>query len=150
MLAHTHRLLVPSDAAILLHKDLQTGYSLYADIVFLSDQFREFQITLVEEALGQIQEVLSDDGILFEDAVSQAEQIIQETNNKFLSFADKMTTVDFFEIRGMITISQHNAFVSAVIGDVSIVLERKGRVAYTMENSSDARQKISLFSDVIE
>ncbi len=150
MLAHTHRLLVPSDASILLHKDLQTGYSLYADIVFLSKQFREFQITLVEEALAQIQEMLTDDGIFFEDAISQAEEIIQETNNKFLSFAEKMTTVEFFEIRGMITISQHNAFVSVLIWDVSIVLERKGRVAYTMENNSDVRQKISLFSDVIE
>lgn len=150
MLAHTHRLLVPSEGAILLHKDLQTGYSLYADIVFLSDQFREFQITLVEEALAQIQEMLSDDGIIFEDAISHAEQIIQDTNSKFLSFAEKMTTVKFFEIRWMITISQHNAFVSAVIGDVSIVLERKWRVAYTMENSSDTRQKISLFSEIIE
>ncbi len=150
MLAHTHRLLTSPDATILLHKELHTGYALYADIAFLTEHFRDFQITLVEECLCQIQELLSDDGLLFEDAISQSEQIIQETNNKLLSFAEKMTTVNFFEIRGMITISQHNAFVSAVIGDISIVLERKGHVAYSMENSSDTRQKICLFSDVIE
>lgn len=151
MLAHKHRLLVPSEAAILLHKETPTGFSLYADLVFLTDQFREFQITVVEEALAQIQELLHDDGsLLFEDAVNQAEYILQDTNAKLLSFAEKMTTVPYFDIRGMITIAQHNAFVSAVIGDVTIVLGRKGRVAYTMQNDSDTRQKISLFSDVIE
>lgn len=150
MLAHTHRLLAPADSAVLLKKDLFTWYSISANVVFLTEQFREFQMSIIQEALWQMQEVLDDEALVFEDAIAQVELILQEANSKLLSFAEKMTSVDYFDIRGIITVSQHNAFVSAVIGDVGLIVERKGHLVYTMQNDSDTRQKISLFSDIIE
>lgn len=116
----------------------------------MTEQFREFQMTVIEEALAQISDLMFEDTFLFDDLVQTAEQILQDTNEKLVSFAEKMTSVPVFDIRGMITLTQHNNFVSAVIGDVSLVLVRKGRVSYTMQNDSDIRQKISLFSDIIE
>lgn len=107
-------------------------------------------MTVIEEALAQISDLMFEDTFLFDDLVQTAEQILQDTNEKLVSFAEKMTSVPVFDIRGMITLTQHNNFVSAVIGDVSLVLVRKGRVSYTMQNDSDIRQKISLFSDIIE
>jgi hypothetical protein len=94
----------------------------------MTEQFREFQITVIEEALAQIQELLENDDVLFDDLVRGFENILQDTNEKLVMFSDKMTSVQHFDIRGMITISQHLNFVSAVIGNTSIVLVRRGHI----------------------
>lgn len=150
MIVHTHRVFVPESASLLMHKESPSGYQLHADIVFMTEQFREFQMTVIEEALAQITDMLFADSMLFDDVVQATEEILQNTNEKLVSFADKMTSVQSFDIRWMITLTQHANFVSAVIGDVSMVLVRKWRVSYTMQNDSDIRQKISLFSDIVE
>jgi hypothetical protein len=78
------------------------------------------------------------------------EEILKETNEKLLTFAEKMSSVEQFDIRGMVTLTRHMSFVSAVIGDVSLQLIRDAHIGYSMQNDSDSRHKISLFSDIIE
>lgn len=150
MLLHNSRSFVEDGWHLTLQKESTRWYTLHADMVFMTEQFREFQLTVIEEAIAQIQELLENDDVLFDDLVRWFENILQDTNEKLVLFADKMTSVQQFDIRGMITISQHLNFVSAVIGNTSIVLIRRGHIGYTMQNDSDTRQKVSLFSDIIE
>lgn len=150
MIAHTHRLFVDQDSSVLFHKESSSGYTIYADLIFRTEQFRDFQITIIQEALAQIADVLDTDQFLFDDVMQTVEEILQNTNEQLISFAEKMTSVPYFDIRGILTIMHHAAFVSAVIGEVSMILVRKSHISYTMQNDSDTRQKITLFSDIIE
>lgn len=99
MIVHTHRVFVPESASLLMHKESPSGYQLHADIVFMTEQFREFQMTVIEEALAQITDMLFADSMLFDDVVQATEEILQNTNEKLVSFADKMTSVQSFDIR---------------------------------------------------
>ncbi|MEI7478374.1 MAG: hypothetical protein WCJ81_08075 [bacterium] len=98
---------------------------MYADFVFLTEQFRTFQQTVIQEALSQIVELLDDETLLFDDIARAYEDILQQANQKLIAFAEKMTAVETFDIRGMVTIAYHTTCISAVIGDVSMVLIRK-------------------------
>ena len=150
MISHASRAFLLPEACIHTQKESVQWYMLYADFVFVTEQFREFQMTVVEEALAQINDALNADDMVFEDVAHTFETILQDANERLIAFADKMTAVELFDIRWMILLSHHNSFVSAVIGDVSMVLARGWRVWYTMQNDTDKRQKISLFSDIVE
>ncbi len=150
MILNTYRAFVPQEGHMHVDKESSRGYKLHAEVVFMTEQFREYQMTVIEESLWQVSELLENDDILFDDVVRTFENILQDTNEKLIMFADKMTSIEQFDMRWIITISQHTSFISAVIGDVSLVLVRKGHIGYTMQNDTDIRQKISLFSDIIE
>lgn len=150
MLINAYRSFVSEEWHIHIDKESDRGYKLHADIVFMTEQFRQFQVTVIEETLWQMQELISNDDILFDDVIRSFENILQDTNEKLILFADKMTSIESFDIRGIITLSHHTNFVSAVLGDTSIILVRKWHIWYTMQNDNDTRQKISLFSDIIE
>jgi hypothetical protein len=150
MLINKYRSFVSEQSHIHVDKESDRGYKLHADMVFMTEQFSQFQITVIEETLWQIQELIEDEDVLFDDIVRSFENILQDTNEKLILFADKMTSIPSFDIRWIITLSQHTNFVSVVLWDTSIVLVRKWHIAYTMQNDHDTRQKISLFSDIIE
>lgn len=150
MLINAYRSFVSEEWHIHIDKESDRGYKLHADIVFMTEQFRQFQITVIEEALWQIQELIANEDVLFDDIIRSFENILQDTNEKLVLFADKMTSIESFDIRWIITLSQHTNFVSTVLWDTSIVLVRKWHIAYTMQNDNDTRQKISLFWDIIE
>lgn len=150
MLLSEYRSFISQEWSIHVNKESDRWYKLQADVVFMTHEFREFQLTVIEETLWQISELINNEDLLFDDVIHSFESILQDANEKLVLFADKMTSVETFDIRWIITISQHTSFVSAVIGDTSLVLVRKGHVGYTMQNDTDTRQKISLFSDIIE
>jgi hypothetical protein len=52
---------------------------------------------------------------MFDDIVRSFENLLQDTNEKLIMFADKMTAIPHFDMRGIIMISQHTNFVSTVI-----------------------------------
>ncbi len=150
MIRGIYRSFVTQEWLVHIDKESSRWYRIQANIVFMTEQFRQFQTTVIEETIWQIQELLENDDVMFDDIVRSFENLLQDTNEKLMMFADKMTAVSEFDIRWIIMISQHTNFVSTVIGDTSLVLLRKWHVAYTMQNDDDTRQKISLFGDIIE
>jgi hypothetical protein len=64
-------------------------------------------MTVIEEALAQTNELLDAEDMIFDDITHTFETILQDANEKLIAFADKMTSVDDFDIRGMIMLSHH-------------------------------------------
>lgn len=135
-----------------IHRSLETssGYRIFADIVFHTPHFLDFQTQILDEAMASISDALEAEDLLYDDAVEMFEAAIKEINHSLEDFAQSMDSIPFFDLRGNIMLSRFEAFASAVIGDVSLLLVRRGNIGYTMHNEVVANRRCTIFSDLIE
>lgn len=105
---------------------------------------------MIDEVLSTIVGNLDENDLFFEDATEMFESCVKQANQALTDFAHRMNSVPSFDIRGCLMMSRHSTFVSAVIGNASLLLARRGHVGYTMHNDADISQRITLFSDLIE
>jgi len=150
MIVRSYHASVADDQHIHRAVETATWYSIHADIVFHTPQFLDFQTEMIDEVLSTIVGNLDENDLFFEDATEMFESCVKQANQALTDFAHRMNSVPSFDIRGCLMMSRHSTFVSAVIGNASLLLARRGHVGYTMHNDADISQRITLFSDLIE
>ena len=78
------------------------------------------------------------------------EQYLQVLNTKLKQFAEKVRDVERFSLKWVIQLVVDDKLMSSMIGNVSMMVLRDQKTAYSVPNSVDNRSKIDLFSDFIE
>ncbi|MBS8122254.1 hypothetical protein, partial [Candidatus Vampirococcus lugosii] len=134
-----------------VYKDFGDGIFLNVDIVFLTDKFLEYQKDLFSEFIADIEENLSySQDYTTKQIQSKIEDKLQAMNNKLITFSEKIHDVDFFTIRGNLQIFFQDSYMSSMIGDISTVIFRDGKVNYMVDNDLEGNEKINIFSEFIE
>ena len=81
---------------------------------------------------------------------SHFEFALQGLNTKFKAFADKVRDVEFFSIKGFVQLISDRVLMTSMIGDVSVMIFRDQKLYYSLNNSTQLKGKIDLFSDFVE
>ena len=78
------------------------------------------------------------------------EQYLQILNTKLKQFAEKVRDIEHFSLKWIIQLVVDDKLMSSMIWNVSMIVLRDQKTAYSVPNSVDTRAKIDLFSDFIE
>ncbi len=132
-------------------EDLANGAKLKLFAGFGSEKFIDYQKDLLQDFIAEIVEKVGEEEDYDLDVVKNHFEIaLQNLNTKLKAFADKVRDVDFFEIKGFVQIVIDNVLMSSMIGDVSVMIFRNKKMYYSLNNSTNSKGKIDLFSDFVE
>lgn len=140
----------PEQSHVSIHKDVGNNITVHADIVLLSDKFLEYQKTILDEFFAQLFDLTYSENILFDEIIDGFEMLLQALNTKLETFASKITGASFFDIRGSIQLFHHQDYIASLIGDVTLLVVRDGKMQYTLHNDVMKDRPIALFSDFIQ
>ncbi|GHW02841.1 hypothetical protein AGMMS50249_6270 [candidate division SR1 bacterium] len=116
-----------------------------------TDKFLQFQKDILEEFVADFSTAISAaDEVDIHEVKTFFEGSLQVLNTKLKQFAEKVSNVDKFQIKGTIQLVMDTALMASMIGDTTLMILRDSKVLYTLTNSVDSRSKIDLFSDFIE
>lgn len=139
------------DKVLRISRNYSHGAHFYAEIVFLSDKFVEYQKDIFSEYLWDIADYLSSvDTLGLLDFRKYYETKLQDLNTKLSIFAQKIQDVERFDIAWIIQVYINETFISSMIGHSSIVIFRENKIHYSVWNEIDTLAKIDLFTDFIE
>ncbi|MFA7718066.1 MAG: hypothetical protein WC875_05105, partial [Candidatus Absconditabacterales bacterium] len=132
-------------------EDLKNGAKLKLFVTFSSDKFVDYQKDLMQDFIAEVMEKVGEEEDYDMDVIkSHFEVALQNLNTKLKAFADKVRDVDFFEIKGFVHIVVDNILMASMIGDVSVMIFRNNKMYYSLNNATNSRGKIDLFSDFVE
>ncbi len=140
----------PEHSHVSLHKEVGSNITVHADIVLMSDKFLEYQKTILDEFFAQLFDLTYSEDVLFDEIIDGFEMLLQALNTKLETFASKINDVPFFDIRGTIQLFHHQDYIASLIGDVTLLVVRGGKVQYTLHNDVISSRPIALFSDFIQ
>lgn len=121
-----------------------------ANIAIVTDKFVDYQRDLITEFLANLSDESVKSDVSFRKFKNYVEFALQELNSKLAVFAEKVTDTPSFDIRGIIEVFHEHEYLASLIGDVSFIILRKGKIYYSLFNETSKRVKISLFSDFVE
>ncbi len=140
----------PEHSHVAIHKEVGSNITVHADIVLLSDKFLEYQRTILDEFFAQLFDLTYSEDVLFDEIIDGFEMLLQSLNTKLETFASKITDAPFFDIRGAIQLFHHQDYIASLIGDVTLLVAREGKMQYTLHNDVMTNRPIALFSDFIQ
>jgi len=140
----------PEHSHVSIHKDVGNNITVHADLVLLSEKFLEYQRTIIDEFFAQLFDLTYSEDILFDEIIDGFEMLLQSLNTKLETFASKISDVPFFDIRGSIQLFHHQDYIASLIGDVTLIVVRSGKIQYTLHNDVMTSRPIALFSDFIQ
>lgn len=129
-----------------VHNDIR----IRANIAIITDKFVDYQKDLISEFVADLSNEWSKTDISFRKFKQYVEFALQELNSKLAVFAEKVTDTPSFDIRGIVEVFHDNEYLASLIGDVSFMILRQGKIYYSLFNETSKRVKISLFSDFVE
>jgi hypothetical protein len=121
-----------------------------ATISIVTDKFVDYQKDLITEFIADLNNEASKENTSFRTFKNYVEFALQELNSKLVVFAEKVTDTPSFDIRGIVEVFHENEYLASLIGDVSFMILRQGKIYYSLFNETSKRVKISLFSDFVE
>ena len=133
-----------------IHKKLDNGIQIKTNIHFLQEQFVDFQKDIIEWLIADISDIASDKNYDVDEIKTAFESGLQGVNTKLKAFASQMDKIEHFTTKWYIQVIVDNTLITSLIGDVTIMILRNGKLYYSLHNSFDTEEKIDLFSDFIE
>lgn len=140
----------PEHGHVSIHKEVGNNVTVHADIVILSEKFLEYQKTILDEFFAQLFDLTYSEDVLFDEIIDGFEMLLQALNTKLETFASKISDAPFFDIRGTIQLFHHQDYIASLIGDVTLLVVRGGKIQYTLHNDVMTSRPIALFSDFIQ
>jgi len=138
------------DAILQLDKKLSNGIQIKSYIVFVTDDFRDYQKDIIQESLADFADDASMEHYDIEQVKDAFEKRLESLNNKLKAFAEKMDKVAAFHLKGFVQVIVDNVLMTSMIGDVSVMIFRNQKLYYSLHNSTATDSKIDIFSDFIE
>ena len=139
------------DRVFQLLEDLPNAISMKIFVHFWSDKFIDYQKDLIQDFVADVVEKLGEEESADLDVVkTHFEFALQSLNTKLKAFADKVRDIDFFPLKGFVQIMAEGVLMASMIGDVSVMIFRDEKLYYSLNNSTQSKGKIDLFSDFVE
>ena len=133
-----------------LSKSFPGEKSINCHLSFGTAQFVDYQRDMFEDVMSVLIDELSDEDITFERFKSTFEKELQNLNTKLSVFAEKITEVDRFPVKGLLQVFFGGEYLASMIGGVGLMVIRDDALNYMMSNQEDTSTPINLFSELIE
>ena len=138
------KIYIPDEEIFSFQATLLDNISFKVFVQCSKEKFLQYQKDILEEFVADFTNIITTS----EEEIF--EQHLQILNTKLKQFAEKVRDVDHFQLKGVIQLVIDDKLMSSMIGNVSMLVMREQKTAYSVPNSVDNRTKIDLFSDFIE
>ena len=147
-----HKKVYVQDDEIFSFQDtLLDNISLKVFVQCSKEKFLQYQKDILEEFVADFTNTIkTSEELDVIDIREIFEQYLQVLNTKLKQFAEKVRDVEHFSLKWVIQLVMDDKLMSSMIGNVSMLVMRDKKTAYSVPNSVDTRAKIDLFSDFIE
>ena len=147
-----HKKIYVSDDEIFSFQDtLLDDISFKVFVQCSKEKFLQYQKDILEEFVADFTNTIkTSEELDVIDIREIFEQYLQVLNTKLKQFAEKVRDVERFSLKWVIQLVVDDKLMSSMIGNVSMMVLRDQKTAYSVPNSVDNRSKIDLFSDFIE
>ena len=147
-----HKKVYVSDDEIFSFQDtLLDDISFKVFVQCSKEKFLQYQKDILEEFVADFTNTIkTSEELDVIDIREIFEQYLQVLNTKLKQFAEKVRDVERFSLKWVIQLVVDDKLMSSMIGNVSMMVLRDQKTAYSVPNSVDNRSKIDLFSDFIE
>ena len=145
------KIYVPDDEIFSFQDTLLANISFKVFVQCSKEKFLQYQKDILEEFVADFTNIIKTseelDTIDIRDIFEQNLQIL---NTKLKQFAEKVRDVERFSLKWIIQLVVDEKLMSSMVGNVSMMVIRDQKTAYSVPNSVDTKSKIDLFSDFIE
>lgn len=142
---------VPDDEIFSFQDTLLDDISLKVFVQCSKEKFLQYQKDILEEFVADFTNIIKTSEELDPiDIRDIFEQNLQLLNTKLKQFAEKVRDVEHFSLKWIIQLVVDNKLMSSMIGNISMIVLRDQKTAYSVPNSVDNKSKIDLCSDFIE
>ena len=142
---------VPDDEIFSFQDTLLDNISFKVFVQCSKEKFLQYQKDIIEEFVADFTNIVkTSEELDTEDIREIFEQNLQLLNTKLKQFAEKVRDVEHFSLKWIIQLVVDEKLMSSMIGNVSMIVMRDQKTAYSVPNSVDTKAKIDLFSDFIE
>ena len=145
------KIYVPDEEIFSFQDTLLDNISFKVFVQCSKEKFLQYQKDILEEFVADFTNTIKTAEELDEEDIRWIfEQYLQVLNTKLKQFAEKVRDVEHFSLKWIIQLVVDDKLMSSMIGNVSMLVMRDQKTAYSVPNSVDVRAKIDLFSDFIE
>ena len=142
---------VPDDEIFSFQDTLLDNISFKVFVQCSKEKFLQYQKDIIEEFVADFTNIVKTSEDLDQEDIREIfEQNLQLLNTKLKQFAEKVRDVEHFSLKWIIQLVIDEKLMSSMIGNVSMIVLRDQKTAYSVPNSVDTKAKIDLFSDFIE
>ena len=142
---------VPDDEIFSFQDTLLDNISFKVFVQCSKEKFLQYQKDILEEFVADFTNTIrTSEEVDVIDIRDIFEQNLQLLNTKLKQFAEKVRDVEHFSLKWIIQLVVDDKLMSSMIGNVSMLVMRDQKTAYSVPNSVDTKSKIDLFSDFIE
>lgn len=142
---------MPDDEIFSFQDTLLDNISFKVFVECSKEKFLQYQKDILEEFVADFTNTIkTSEELDYIDIKEIFEQSLQLLNTKLKQFAEKVRDVERFQLKWVIQLVVDDKLMSSMVGNVSMMVMRDQKTAYSVPNSVDNRTKIDLFSDFIE
>lgn len=142
---------IPDEEVFSFQDTLLDNISFKVFVECSKEKFLQYQKDILEEFVADFTNIIrTSEELDSEDIREIFEQNLQLLNTKLKQFAEKVRDVERFQLKWLIQLVVDDKLMSSMIGNISMIVMRDQKTAYSVPNSIDTRSKIDLFSDFIE
>ena len=142
---------VPDEEIFSFQDTLLDNISFKVFVQCSKEKFLQYQKDILEEFVADFTNIIKTSEELDPEDIREIfEQNLQLLNTKLKQFAEKVRDVEHFSLKWIIQLVIDQKLMSSMIGNVSMIVLRDQKTAYSVPNSVDTKAKIDLFSDFIE
>ena len=145
------KIYIPDDEIFSFQDTLLDNISFKVLVQCSKEKFLQYQKDILEEFVADFTNIIkTSEELDVIDIRDIFEQNLQILNTKLKQFAEKVRDVEHFSLKWIIQLVVDEKLMSSMIWNVSMLVLRDQKTAYSVPNSVDTRGKIDLFSDFIE
>ena len=145
------KIYIPDEEIFSFQATLLDNISFKVFVQCSREKFLQYQKDILEEFVADFTNIITTSEELDPIDVREIfEQHLQILNTKLKQFAEKVRDVEHFQLKWVIQLVMDDKLMTSMIGNVSMLVMREQKTAYSVPNSVDNRAKIDLFSDFIE
>ena len=145
------KIYVPDEEIFSFQDTLLDNISFKVFVQCSKEKFLQYQKDILEEFVADFTNTIKTSEELDTIDIREIfEQNLQLLNTKLKQFAEKVRDVEHFSLKWVIQLVIDDKLMSSMIGNVSMMVMRDQKTAYSVQNSIDWKAKIDLFSDFIE
>ena len=142
---------VPNEEIFSFQDTLLDNISFKVFVQCSKEKFLQYQKDILEEFVADFTNIIkTSEELDVMDIRDVFEQNLQLLNTKLKQFAEKVRDVEHFSLKWLIQLVVDEKLMSSMVGNVSMIVLRDQKTAYSVPNSVDTKAKIDLFSDFVE
>ena len=145
------KIYIPDEEVFSFQDTLLDNISFKVFVECSREKFLQYQKDILEEFVADFTSIIkTSEELDVIDIRDIFEQNLQLLNTKLKQFAEKVRDIEHFSLKWLIQLVIDDKLMSSMVGNVSMIVMRDKKTAYSVPNSIDNRSKIDLFSDFIE